>query len=79
MSIKQRRLRLTDRFETFLHGIFSKKQMWSFIATLLLWKGLITDEIWMLFVGSMLGIHSFEKIRNVEPRKLPKDEESQGD
>lgn len=54
---------LLDRIERLILTFISKKYVWTIVATVLLIKKYITPDIWMLFVGSIIGIGEYVKVK----------------
>jgi len=63
---------LKYRFQLLVLTTISKKGAWSIIGTLLLIYKFIDQSTWMLFVGAMVGISTYEKAKNLFP-KFPQD------
>ncbi len=56
---------LDMRLKRFILASIGIKQFWGFLATVLLCYKIITPEIWLALLAWVLGIRSFEKVKNV--------------
>lgn len=58
--------KLLRRAESLLLTLISKKYFVVLVATFLLFRGLLTGEVWAMFVLAVLGVASWEKVRGVQ-------------
>lgn len=66
-------IKLKQKLEVFVLSLPSKKQIWSIVATVALFKGLIPAEVWMAFICIMQGVDTYEKKAGV--KFSPKEED----
>ena len=62
-----------DKTQFFVLSLLSKKQVWSIIATIALFKGVVPAEVWFAFICVMQGVDTYEKKAGV--KFIPKEED----